>query len=60
MRRERISTLAIEKLLWHKARRAEELLKLGVQKNEATHAVAQINDPKRNSLTYEFARLIKK
>jgi hypothetical protein len=35
-------------------------LKLGARENEATHAIAQINDQKRNSLTYEFARFIKK
>jgi integrase len=55
-----LTRLSIEELCRHKARQAEELLRLGIQLSDEMYVVAQAdgNSLKPNSLTHEFARFI--
>jgi integrase len=55
-----LTALAIEELRRHKARQAEELLRLGVRQTDDMHVVAQADGQplKPNSLTHEFVRFI--
>jgi integrase len=55
-----LTRLSIEELCRHKARQAEELLRLGIQLSDEMYVVAQVdgNPLKPNSLTHEFARFI--
>jgi integrase len=55
-----LTGLAIEELRRHKARQAEELLRLGVRPTDNTHVVAQADGQPLmpQSLTHEFARFI--
>jgi integrase len=55
-----LTRLSVEELHRHKARQAEELLRLGVQLSDEMYVVAQAdgNPLKPNSLTHEFVRFI--
>jgi integrase len=55
-----LTRLSIEELCRHKARQAEELLRLGIQLSDEMYVVAQAdgNPLKPNSLTHEFVRFI--
>ena len=55
-----LTTLAIEELCRHKARQAQELLRLGIRQSDEMYVVAQADGRplKPNSLTHEFARFI--
>jgi integrase len=55
-----LTALTIEELRRHKARQAEELLKLGIRQTDDMHVVAQIDGRPLmpQSLTHEFVRFI--
>jgi integrase len=55
-----LTAIAIEELRRHKARQAEELLRLGVRQTDDMYIVAQADGQplKPNSLTHEFVRFI--
>ena len=55
-----LTALTIEELRRHKARQAEELLRLGIRQTDDTHVVAQIDARPLmpQSLTHEFVRFI--
>jgi integrase len=55
-----LTSLSVEELYRHKARQAEELLRLGIQLSDEMYVVAQAdgNPLKPNSLTHEFVRFI--
>jgi integrase len=55
-----LTGLAVEELRCHKARQAEELLRVGVRQTDDTHVVAQTDGQPLmpQSLTHEFARFI--
>jgi integrase len=55
-----LTALATEELRRHKARQAEELLRLGVRQTDDMYVVAQADGQllKPNSLTHEFVRFI--
>ena len=55
-----LTALAIEELRHHKARQAEELLRVGVRQTDDMYVVAQADGQplKPNSLTHEFVRFI--
>jgi integrase len=55
-----LTALAVEELRRHKARQAEELLRLGIRQSDDMYVVAQAEGLplKPNSLTHEFVRFI--
>jgi integrase len=55
-----LTGLAVEELRCHKARQAEELLRVGVRQTDDTHVVTQTDGQPLmpQSLTHEFARFI--
>ena len=55
-----LTRLSVEELYRHKARQAEELLRLGIQLSDEMYVLAQVDGQplKPNSLTHEFARFI--
>ena len=55
-----LTGLALEELCRHKARQAEELLRLGIRQTDDMHVVAQIDGQPLmpQSLTHEFSRFI--
>ena len=55
-----LTTFAIEELRRHKARQAQELLRLGIRQSDEMYVVAQVDGQplKPDSLTHEFARFI--
>ncbi len=55
-----LTALTIEELRRHKARQAEELLRLGFRQTDDTHVVAQIDGRPLmpQTLTHEFVRFI--
>ncbi len=55
-----LPSLATEELRRHRARQAEELLRLGVRLSDATHVFAQADGSpvQPNSLTHEFVRIL--
>jgi integrase len=57
-----LPSLVVDDLRKHRARQAEELLKIGVRTNDETHIVAQEDGAplQPNSLTHEFVRLLAK
>lgn len=55
-----LTGLAVEELRRHKARQAEELLRLGIRQTDDVHIVAQVDGQPLmpQSLTHEFSRFI--
>jgi integrase len=55
-----LPSLAVEELRRHRARQAEELLRLGVRASGSTHVFAQADGSpiQPNSLTHEFVRIL--